>query len=379
MGYGVDPPPPTSTSISSGRACQLERPDAASWRVVTMRSARFLPLQVRVVIAVRSCGGALPEQTGLSSALEHAVAYRLRHQRYAGSGQHGHAAGAGGTGSQVRLRVEPAHVSRQSRPYPLCMSRPVVPGYLAQPNGSSLADLWTRPAGVPVPLWPAEIMRTVHNNPAGWMTVAEHYVTETERSGTRCVLVQASDSTLALAGTGWIGSHLGQVEIFDDETFEDGLAGTDRGLSVEFFAHVRRPSGAARQLQRSRRRPAARTGQGRKSVRDPPGVPDLETVARGRTGGIRVTRRPAERRPRRAGIGTAGPHRGSRRRDRPCALADVPGVIREGREVAESPRPLFGRARRPPTADLGVPHAPELQVQRRRRSFGRIRARQGNC
>ncbi len=87
-------------------------------------------------------------------------------------------------------------------------------------------------------------MRTVHNNPTDWVTVAEHYATETERSGTSCVLVEASDSSPALSGTSWIGSHLGQVELFDDETFEDGLADSDRGVSTEFFAHVRRPSGA---------------------------------------------------------------------------------------------------------------------------------------
>jgi len=48
----------------------------------------------------------------------------------------------------------------------------------------------------------------------------------------------------ALAGTTWIGSDLGQVGVCDDEAFEDGLAGADRGLAVEFFAHVRQPSGA---------------------------------------------------------------------------------------------------------------------------------------
>ena len=53
-----------------------------------------------------------------------------------------------------------------------------------------------------------------------------------------------SDASPALAGTSWLGSHLGQVEIYDDETFEDGLAGTDCGVAVEFFAKVRQPSGA---------------------------------------------------------------------------------------------------------------------------------------
>ena len=87
-------------------------------------------------------------------------------------------------------------------------------------------------------------MRTIHNNPTDWVTVTEHYATDTEHSGTKCVLVEADDTSSALAGTTWIGSHLGLVEIVDNETFEDGLASTDHGLAVEFFAHVRQPSGA---------------------------------------------------------------------------------------------------------------------------------------
>ena len=85
----------------------------------------------------------------------------------------------------------------------------------------------------------------MHNHPTDWVTVAEHYATGTERSGTMCILVQAADASPALAGTSWLGSHLGQVAIVDGEKFEDGLADTDRGVPVEFFAQVRRPSGAA--------------------------------------------------------------------------------------------------------------------------------------
>jgi hypothetical protein len=125
------------------------------------------------------------------------------------------------------------------------MSRPVIPGYLEQSSESSLADLWTCPTGVPARLWPVEIMRTVHSSPTDWVSVAEHYATETERGGTSCVLVQAADTPSALAGTDWIGHDLGQVGVRDDETFEDGLASTDRDLAVEFFVHVRRPSGAS--------------------------------------------------------------------------------------------------------------------------------------
>jgi hypothetical protein len=120
---------------------------------------------------------------------------------------------------------------------------PVIPGYLEQSSEGSLADLWPCP-GVPAPLWPVETMRAVRSGPTDWITVAEHYSTDAARSGTRCVLVQAGDESSALAGTTWIGRNLGQVGVCGDETFEDGLAGTDRGLAVEFFAHVRRPSGA---------------------------------------------------------------------------------------------------------------------------------------
>jgi hypothetical protein len=85
----------------------------------------------------------------------------------------------------------------------------------------------------------------VLSGPTDWLTVAEHYSTEAARSGTNCVLVKAGDESIALAGTTWIGSDLGQVGVCDDETFENGLAGTDRGLAVEFFAQIRQPSGAA--------------------------------------------------------------------------------------------------------------------------------------
>lgn len=121
---------------------------------------------------------------------------------------------------------------------------PLIPGYLEQSSGGSLADLWSCPAGVPAPLWPVEIMRAVRSGPTDWITVAEHYSIEAARSGTSCVLVRAGDESSALAGTTWIGSDIGQVGVCDDEAFEDGLAGTDRGLAVEFFAHVRQPSGA---------------------------------------------------------------------------------------------------------------------------------------
>lgn len=84
----------------------------------------------------------------------------------------------------------------------------------------------------------------MHNNPTDWVTVAEHYTTEAERSGTSCVAVQAGGTSSALEGISWLGTHLGQVEIVDGEKFEDGLADADRGVSVEFFAQVRRPSGS---------------------------------------------------------------------------------------------------------------------------------------
>jgi hypothetical protein len=56
----------------------------SSWRVITMRRVWLLPSQVRVVTVVRSRCGALPEPTGSGGALEHAVAYLLRHRDCAG-------------------------------------------------------------------------------------------------------------------------------------------------------------------------------------------------------------------------------------------------------------------------------------------------------
>ena len=91
------------------------------------------------------------------------------------------------------------------------MSMPLIPGYLEQSSGGSLADLWSSPAGVPAPLWPVEIMRAVRSGPTDWITVAEHYSIAAARSGTSCVLVRAGDESSALAGTTWIGSDLGQV------------------------------------------------------------------------------------------------------------------------------------------------------------------------
>jgi hypothetical protein len=72
--------------LASCRACQPDPAWHRSWRVITMCWVWLLPSQIRVVMAVRSRGGAPAEPTGSSGALEHAVAYRLRHQGCAGNG-----------------------------------------------------------------------------------------------------------------------------------------------------------------------------------------------------------------------------------------------------------------------------------------------------
>ena len=83
-GYGVDPPADFNPHLVSrmsarrGPALQLAGNHHALGLVA--------PPQVRVVTAVRFRGGALPEPTGPGGALEHALAYRLRHQDCAGNG-----------------------------------------------------------------------------------------------------------------------------------------------------------------------------------------------------------------------------------------------------------------------------------------------------
>jgi hypothetical protein len=126
------------------------------------------------------------------------------------------------------------------------MSIPSIPGYLEPPQGGTLADLWPRPAGnFPDELWPADDLRRVSRSPSGWLIIEEHFFTDAKHGGTGCVLVKPEESAAALKETTWIGRDLGEVGIWNDSRFDNGLQASDRDVAVEFFVHARRPSGAS--------------------------------------------------------------------------------------------------------------------------------------
>ncbi len=126
------------------------------------------------------------------------------------------------------------------------MSTPSIPGFTEPPLTATLADLWERPSQpFPDPLWPIKELRRITRDPTGWLRVVEHFFTEEMHGGRGCVLVPSDGAGDALTETTWIGRDLGQVGIWRDGGFDNGLEGTDGDLQVEFFAHVRRPSGAS--------------------------------------------------------------------------------------------------------------------------------------
>ena len=126
------------------------------------------------------------------------------------------------------------------------MSMPSIPGYLEPPKRDTLADLWLKPAGdYPDELWLVDDLHTVTNSPSGWLIVEEHFFTEAKHGGRGCVLVDAAQPTAALKATMWIGRGLGNIWIWDDERFDNGLETIERDVAVEFFVHARKPSGAS--------------------------------------------------------------------------------------------------------------------------------------
>jgi hypothetical protein len=126
------------------------------------------------------------------------------------------------------------------------MSIPLIPGYTRLASGKTLADLWMRPTNpFPDELWPVQEMRSIVRDPVEWLTIEEHYFTDTKHGGTHCVLVDPDDAVRALRDTSWIGRDLGVVSIWNDADFHNGLATYERDVSLEFFAQVRRPSGAS--------------------------------------------------------------------------------------------------------------------------------------
>lgn len=88
-------------------------------------------------------------------------------------------------------------------------------------------------------------MRKITPSPVDWITVEEQDFTATEHAGVHCVLVPAAHAPSALDTDTWIGRDVGEVGIWGDGTYEEGLTRVDRDVPVEFFVHARRASGAA--------------------------------------------------------------------------------------------------------------------------------------
>lgn len=130
------------------------------------------------------------------------------------------------------------------------VSTPIVPGYIERPGPTSLLDLWPRPAGeYPDELWPEDVLRSVVNEPTGWLTVCEHYFTPDGHGGRGCVLAPPEDAHAVLSGgTGWVGHGLGTFSIWegpDGETgFDTGLTDVERDADLQFFVQVKRPEGS---------------------------------------------------------------------------------------------------------------------------------------
>ncbi|GAB4001784.1 hypothetical protein GCM10029992_38220 [Glycomyces albus] len=129
--------------------------------------------------------------------------------------------------------------------YGRLMSMPVIRGYVEQPNGKTLAELWDQPDTVLPELWPLRELRQVTSAPTGWLTVVENFFLEERHGGRECVLIRPDDEEPALREVRWIGRDLGNVAIFDKRGFEDGLSATDSDVKSEFFIQVRKPSGAS--------------------------------------------------------------------------------------------------------------------------------------
>lgn len=124
---------------------------------------------------------------------------------------------------------------------------PQVPGFTRR-GRQSLADLWSQPDGeFPDELWPRAELSRIEEHPTEWLVVVEHYFRDDAQGGVGCVLVEQDAVEQALEQDTWIGRDIGRAGIVtswsdggpNEESFEDGLAGTDRGVAVEFFCQVR--------------------------------------------------------------------------------------------------------------------------------------------
>ena len=128
------------------------------------------------------------------------------------------------------------------------MSVPRIPGYLDSPDASNLLALWLKPdSAYPPQLWPTTILAEIAPDPTGWVTVEETYFNDGVHGGRAAVVVQ-SGARIALESTSWVGTELGGVGIWNEDTFHDGLSASDGDVTTEFFVHARRPSGSTKPI-----------------------------------------------------------------------------------------------------------------------------------
>lgn len=128
---------------------------------------------------------------------------------------------------------------------------PRVPGFTGG-GGQSLASQWPKPAlAFPAELWPTAELTRIREHPTEWVVIEEHYFREGAHGGVGCVLIDQAGIAQVLAEDTWIGRDIGRAGTVtswsstgpNEETFEDGLTGTDRDAAVQFFAQVREHHG----------------------------------------------------------------------------------------------------------------------------------------
>ncbi|MDQ1745903.1 MAG: hypothetical protein QOD07_166 [Frankiaceae bacterium] len=124
---------------------------------------------------------------------------------------------------------------------------PTVPGYIEPPRGDTLDGAWTQPPGVPEALWPRPVLRAIQRYPIEWITLEEHASSDAGSRGFHTVMVMPGDVEVALLGWEWVGRGVGDVGLWDDGRFENGLVVEDPrhgGVKTEFLLQVRTPMGA---------------------------------------------------------------------------------------------------------------------------------------
>lgn len=105
--------------------------------------------------------------------------------------------------------------------------------------------LWSKPdAEFPDELWPAPWLAQIVRDPVGWLIIEEQCHVDEVHGDRGCVVVPSGEAGAALASTTWVGRNLGEVEIWGDGTFDDGLTAKDGDRHVGFLVQARQPSGA---------------------------------------------------------------------------------------------------------------------------------------